>query len=147
MVNLHQMNNETLTINTDGGSRGNPGHAACAFVAVGSNGLTFSESKYLGIATNNFAEYQGVLLAINWLNKNINSFKGFEIKFVLDSELVVKQINGIYRVKDENLTILHRRIVSQIKLLNSKVSFTNVPREKNKEADKLVNQELDKNIQ
>ena len=105
------MQKDQITIHTDGGSRGNPGPAACAFVVENSGEEIFKGAKFLGKQTNNFAEYSGVILALQWVTKNFstsnlnNQPKGcqFPIIFYLDSELVVKQINGLYRVKDENL--------------------------------------------
>jgi len=129
---------EAFVIHTDGGSRGNPGPAACAFVVEKEGETSYESSKYLGIATNNFAEYQGVLLAIDWLSENSSAI------FYLDSELVVKQLNGMYKVKNENIKENFQKIVLRIKSKKLKVVFKNVPREKNKEADLLVNTELDK---
>lgn len=138
------MKNESIIIHTDGGSRGNPGPAACAFVAEVGGRILFSSSEFLGKATNNFAEYSGVLLALKWLESAEN--KNNNIIFYLDSELVVKQINGLYKVKDENLRKLFFEVLEYIKKLNLQIVFKNVPREKNKTADSLVNKELDKQL-
>ncbi|HKB88133.1 MAG TPA: ribonuclease HI family protein [Patescibacteria group bacterium] len=131
-----------LVIHTDGGSRGNPGPAACAFVAEENGVEIFKASKYLAAKTNNFAEYSGVILALKWLEEK--AIQTSQVTFYLDSELVVKQINGIYKVKDENLRNLFFEILTLIKKLGNSFVFKNVPREKNKEADLLVNLELDK---
>jgi len=137
------MQKDKIMIYTDGGSRGNPGPAACAFV-VEKNGIDiFKNSKYLGKATNNFAEYSGVILALKWLNEN--SPKGSSVVFYLDSELVVKQINAIYKVKDKDLRNLFFEALSLMKKFGSDFIFKHIPREKNKTADLLVNVELDKN--
>lgn len=134
------MQDNVITIHTDGGSRGNPGPAACAFVAdKGGNNLA-SGSKYLNITTNNIAEYNGVLIAFDWL---INNHVADNVVFFLDSELVVKQLNGLYKIKNTELQQLAIQIKSKINLLKGKVNFINIPREQNKLADKLVNQELD----
>lgn len=135
-----------LIIHTDGGSRGNPGPAAAAFVIEDNQNLIASGAKYLGIHTNNFAEYSAVMLAINWLelNKaNINTDNTL-LTFVLDSELVVRQINGIYKVKDAVLRTFFVDIQDRLKSLGVKFTFQSVPREKNKLADQLVNDELDR---
>lgn len=137
------MKKEFITIHTDGGSRGNPGPAACAFVVEDSSSEIYKESKYLGKQTNNFAEYGGVILALNWLVKR--NFSNVSVFFYLDSELVVKQINGAYKVRDENLRKLFSEVISLIKKTGIDIIFKNVPREKNKIADFLVNKELDKN--
>lgn len=133
-----------IQVHTDGGSRGNPGNGACAFVIEENNNLIFENAKYLGRVTNNFAEYSGVLSAINYLveNSRITNQKS-QITFYLDSELVVKQLNGIYKIK--NLVLLN--FVKEIKRLiyknNLITSFKYVPREKNVRADYLVNKILD----
>lgn len=133
-----------LIIHTDGGSRGNPGPAACAFVADVNEKEVFSESKFLGIQTNNYAEYQGVILALEWLiSSELISNDSLLITFLLDSELVVKQLNDVYRVKDKGLKKLFLKTGELIKNLDKKIFFKSVPREKNKTADSLVNKELD----
>ncbi|KKR41761.1 MAG: ribonuclease HI, ribonuclease HI [Microgenomates group bacterium GW2011_GWC1_41_20] len=137
------MQNGVLIIHTDGGSRGNPGPAACAFVAELDGKVLAEKSKYLDITTNNIAEYQGVLLALDWLLENSKSFKITEVIFFLDSELVVKQLTGFYRVKKPELQTLNLIIKKKIEEISIKVNFQNIPREQNKEADRLVNEELD----
>jgi ribonuclease HI len=132
-----------IVIHTDGGSRGNPGPAACAFVAEENGKEIFRQSKYLGDNTNNFAEYSGVILALKWLNEN--KTKNTSVVFFLDSELVVKQINAVYKVKDENLRNLFFEVLSLVKEFGENFVFKHVPRGKNKIADLLVNIELDKN--
>jgi ribonuclease HI len=137
------MQKDQIIIYTDGGSRGNPGPAACAFVVEKNGKDVFKGSKYLGKATNNFAEYSGVILALKWLNEN--KIKDTSIVFYLDSELVVKQINAVYKVKDENLRNLFFEVLSLMKKFGGDFIFKHIPREKNKTADLLVNVELDKN--
>jgi ribonuclease HI len=132
-----------IIIHTDGGSRGNPGPAACAFVAEKDGKEIFRSSKYLGNTTNNFAEYNGVILALKWLSEN--EIKNTPVLFCLDSELVVKQINAIYKVKDESLRNLFFEVLSLTKKFGNDLVFKHVPRGKNKTADLLVNIELDKN--
>lgn len=139
------MMQKTLTINCDGGSRGNPGPAACAFVASEDGNIVYQQSKFLGIATNNEAEYLAVLLALKWLKSFSLINKYSLVNFVLDSELVVKQINKIYKVKNQRLSKFYLEINKLIKELKIKIEFKNVLREKNKKADSLVNIELDKN--
>lgn len=137
---------EGIIIHTDGGSRGNPGPAACGFVAEENGKEIFKASKYLGKQTNNFAEYSGVILALQCLSTQkliSNNYK--LITFFLDSELVVKQINGIYRVKDEHLRNLFFEVLDLKKKIGGNFVFKNIPREENKIADLLVNEELDSN--
>lgn len=135
-----------VSISTDGGARGNPGPAACAIVIKDDVGnIVESKSKFLGETTNNVAEYSGLLMGLNWILENKNS-KDFRINFYMDSELVIKQVRGEYKVKDENL----KKLFSEVKDLQTKISsriiFTHVVRSRNKEADALVNDELDRQM-
>lgn len=123
---------------TDGGSRGNPGKSACAFVILKDGKLFHQESIFLGIGTNNNAEYEGLLHAIDFLIQN----SIFEARFFSDSELMVKQINKVYKVKDEGIKNLYNRFESKVKNIK-KFEISHVRREKNKEADLLVNKCLD----
>ena len=135
----------SLTINCDGGSRGNPGLAACAFVATDAGNVIYRESKFLGVATNNDAEYSAVILALKWFLKSPLAKRYLSINFILDSELVVRQIKGVYKIKSQKLREHHAEIIGLIKNLGVRVEFQNVEREKNKLADDLVNEELDRN--
>lgn len=131
------MNNYKLY--SDGGSRGNPGPAACSCVIFDADNNLFQiDSKFLGIATNNFAEYSGLILGLTIAAKN----KISNIDCFLDSELVVKQLNGIYAIKDENIKILASEVFTLEKKFEN-ITFTHVRRENNKIADKLVNIVLD----
>ncbi len=131
-----------LTINCDGGARGNPGPAASACVVSKDGQIIFSKGKFLGESTNNVAEYEGVLLGINYLTQN--QVKE-DVTFVLDSLLVVNQLSGKFKINNANLLTLFKKINAEAKTLNGKIFYTYVPREKNKEADKLVNFTLDEN--
>lgn len=157
---MQPSNHVTISVFCDGGSRGNPGPSACAFVLKDETGKTLhQEGKFLGTATNNIAEYQAVLLALNYLknNKVINqqsAISNWIINFYLDSSLVVNQINGTFKVKNATLRELLLQINSQLLTLpcrqagiNSKLTFSHIPREQNHEADKLVNETLDKIVQ
>ena len=133
-----------ISIHTDGGSRGNPGPAACAFVAKIEEKTIREESSFLGKSTNNHAEYLGVILALKWIVDSSQMINDSPVFFYLDSELVVKQLNGAYKVKNQNLKKLNNEIVGIIKKNNLNVVFKNVSREENVVADLLVNKELDK---
>lgn len=127
-------------LNSDGGARGNPGPGACAFVLRSENGeIAKTGGEYLGASvTNNFAEYKGLILGLDYcISQDIKTLHCF-----LDSELVVKQLLGEYRVKDVHLKDLHSHVLALGKRF-SFLEFSYVPRTKNKEADKLVNQILD----
>lgn len=137
-----------ITINCDGGSRGNPGPAACAFVAWDSAGkMKEKRGKYLGIGTNNEAEYGAVIEAWKYLNEVgssvIKTKEGVEVNFFLDSNLVVNQINGNFKVKEQRLQKLLFAVRNGEGSSQFKATYSYIPREKNAEADKLVNQTLD----
>lgn len=137
----------SLQVYTDGGARGNPGPAASAFAVFDGEKLLHKNAKYLGEATNNVAEYNAVLFAITFFLKNFKSpFPDF-LNFFLDSELVVNQLNGNYKIKKEELLKLATSIKSlEKKIKVKKITYTFVKREQNVFADKLVNICLDENI-
>lgn len=127
-----------FTVNTDGGSRGNPGPSGCAFV-VAENGKVIKTGKFfLGKMTNNQAEYIGAMLGL-LAAQNMGTK---EVHLIMDSELVIRQLQGIYKVKDPELKILHKK-VKDILATFQKVQFSSVLREKNKLADQLANQAMD----
>lgn len=131
-----------LKVFTDGGSRGNPGESACACVFLDENNQEkFSASSYLGIKTNNEAEYNGVLLAL--VNLKAHFPTKSEINFYLDSKLVVEQLSGRWKIKDARIKDLVISCKNKIATQNLTVTFTHVPRSENKLADALVNQCLD----
>lgn len=133
---------DSLIIYCDGGARGNPGPAASAFVVFDKKRQkVFQQGKRIGSTTNNIAEYMAVIFALLWLKKNKQDAK--EVNFYLDSELVVKQLNGTYRVKNKNLARLFFKIQELINVLPGKISFKHINRDDNKEADFLVNKTLD----
>ncbi len=134
-------NNTTLSINTDGGSRGNPGPSASAYIIYNKyNEILKSGGSYIGITTNNLAEYTGVLLGL----RAAQQFAGptDEIVFNSDSLLVVNQMNGLYKIKNRELWPLNQEIRDLIKQFKA-VRFNHVPREINKAADAKVNEILD----
>ncbi len=139
------MNEDGIVIHTDGGARGNPGPAACAFVAEVGGKIIQEESGFLGNSTNNCAEYQGVILALKWLSTNHKNLTARSAIFYLDSELVARQISGVYKVKDKKLTELFLQVNKLSKTIELTILYKNIPRSKNKKADVLVNRELDKN--
>jgi ribonuclease HI len=133
-----------LNIYSDGGARGNPGPAAAAFVATNEKGeKIFDYGHYLGESTNNIAEYSALYMAMKWLRKYASKEKVTSVVFHLDSELVVKQLNGIYKIKNANLKNLYDRIQTVKEGYDFAVKFVHVPRAQNKHADKLVNETLD----
>jgi len=129
-----------IKIYCDGGSRGNPGNAAGAFAVFENEKLIKEKSKYLGITTNNVAEYNAVLMGLKWLEEE----KDFsEATFVLDSLLVTKQLTGEYKIKSKDLIPLALKAKEIERKINIKVSYSWSPRDDNKVADSLVNKELD----
>lgn len=130
---------EAVIANIDGGARGNPGPAAYGVVIRNSKGEILTElSDYLGLQTNNYAEYSGLLAALEFaVNKKYLSLKIFS-----DSELLVRQMQGRYKVNNPTLQELFARAQSMVKKLE-RFSIEHVLRERNKEADRLVNKVLD----
>lgn len=136
-----------ITIYTDGGARGNPGPAAIGVTALTGTGETIFEiSEIIGHETNNVAEYTAVIQALKHLQQyDINTEK---LTFILDSELIVRQILGSYKVKEPTLKGLNQIVKRLIRELIEKhglktINFQNVRRGNNKRADQLVNQALD----
>lgn len=139
------MTTKKLFIFADGGARGNPGPAAIGFIIKDSTGKTLlKKGKYIGKTTNNVAEYQAVIEALRWTKKNlINSATLVNsINFFLDSKLIVNQLNGLFKIKNSGLRNLIIKIRQLERAVGGNVSYHFIPREKNKEADALVNQNL-----
>ncbi|MEX2012883.1 MAG: ribonuclease HI family protein [Candidatus Levyibacteriota bacterium] len=134
-----------INIFTDGGARGNPGPAAIGVYVEDLEGKVLAEiGKTIGITTNNVAEYKAVIEALDWMVENQKTFPpNVRISFFLDSLLVCSQIKGIYRVKDANLKNLMILIREREANINHPISYAHVPREQNKNADRLVNHALD----
>jgi ribonuclease HI len=126
-------------VNVDGGARGNPGPAAIAAVVATPDGEILEEgSEVIGTATNNVAEYRALLLGI----ERARALGATEVELVGDSELVVRQVRGDYRVKDAGLRDLHARVVEALDVFED-WSIRHVRREENERADRLVNEALD----
>ncbi len=128
-----------IKVYTDGGSRGNPGKAACAFLVYDGEKRLFERGKRLGIATNNVAEYTAVIEGL----KKAREF-GDSVSVFSDSELIVRQLTGKYKVKEPRL----KELFGKAKIEESKfkkVTYTHRPREDpmQREADSLVNEALD----
>ena len=129
----------SLVAYADGGSRGNPGKAACAALIVDGNGdELLRRARLLGKTTNNVAEYEGVLLALSLCRE----LGARAVTLRLDSELVVRQIEGRYKVKHVELIKLFAKVRAQLEYFDS-VDVEHIKREKNKGADALVNAALD----
>jgi len=132
---------QRLIIFSDGGARGNPGPAAIAFLALNEQGETVkADSRFIGIRTNNQAEYEALLFALQFA---IDAGT-IDVVCHLDSELVAKQLRGEYSVKNSELQVLWRK-VQRLRDCFKKISFVNVPRSNSQisRADALVNKTLD----
>ena len=126
-------------IYADGGSRNNPGPSALGVVVADDKGKILKEySRYLGEATNNQAEYEAVIFAL----QKAKQLKIKNVELRVDSELIGKQLLGKYKIKDADLQPLFIKAWN-LRLDFEKVDIKIIPREQNKKADKLVNQELD----
>lgn len=128
-----------LKIFTDGGSRNNPGPAGIGFLIYDEAGeIIMEDGRYIGTATNNEAEYSALVEAL----KEAKSLSGQELEVFMDSELIIRQLNGIYKVKDEKM----KRLFDEVQVLKMgfvSVKFEHIKRELNKRADFLVNKALD----
>jgi len=128
-----------VIVHVDGGARGNPGPAAAASVISASDGEVLDEhAQLLGTATNNVAEYRGLLLGL----ERARALGANEVEVVGDSELIAKQLQGSYKVKNDALRVLHARASAALREFD-RWSVRTVPRERNARADALVNAALD----
>ncbi len=136
-----------LTINTDGGARGNPGPAGIGVVIADDTGKIIGRHKqYIGEATNNVAEYKALILALEQaqeISKSKFPISNLEIR--MDSELIVRQMQGRYKIKEPTLKLLAAEALTLIKNFKN-VAFSHVPREQNKPADRLVNAAIDESL-
>ena len=131
-----------IFIHTDGASRGNPGLASYGFVIEDEeNNVLYQEGKYIGITTNNFAEYKAVLEALKRVKILVGN-QTFEIHLLADSKLAIEQLSGRYKIKSPHL----KPLIKEIKALATSIGgilYRHVPREQNKIADHLANLALD----
>lgn len=139
-----------IEVYCDGGARGNPGPAAVGIAIKGKRqkvkGKSIKEiSKYIGVATNNQAEYRAVIEALEWLRKNLKKLPNQpeQINILLDSRLVVNQLNGKFKIKNNTLRELVFKAHSLENQLEPSIIYNYIPREENQEADRLVNEALD----
>jgi ribonuclease HI len=134
-----------VNIYTDGGSRGNPGISGYGLVVYDSKDkVIHQQSKFLGIKTNNEAEYAAVLAALEWLKDNKETHKITKINFFSDSQLVVRQIQGKYRVKAPHLKDTFIKCQQLLAQINIEYQFKDIRREFNILADQLANQAMDR---
>lgn len=136
-----------LVLHTDGGARGNPGPSGAGAVVYDESGKTIKEtSKYLGEKTNNFAEYSAVVLGLEMIAKHFGKAqcKNIQVTVRMDSELICKQLNNEYQIKEETLFPLYIRVHNLCVSTFPAVTFEHVRREENAHADRLANEAMDK---
>ena len=132
------MKSKKVYIYTDGGSRGNPGPSGIGVVILDSNKTKIKEVfKYIGEATNNVAEYSALVCGL----QEANSLGATDLTIYIDSELLVKQLSGEYKVKDANMRTLFEKSLAELKNFSS-FEVKHIERRMNKEADKLVNKAI-----
>jgi ribonuclease HI len=135
--------NGEFSIHTDGASRGNPGEAGVGIVIADDRGKTVKEIKqYLGMTTNNVAEYRAVIVAL----EKAFALGAESVIINMDSELVARQITGDYKVREAHLKSLHREVLDLLKKF-SKHRIRHIPREQNRRADQLANEAIDQRVQ
>lgn len=139
------MDTLAFLIHTDGGARGNPGPAAIGVVIEGASIERKEYGEYIGETTNNIAEYRAVIFALRKLKQLIGSEKSAQATVVVhaDSELLVKQLNGEYKIKEPQIQELFIELWN-LRLDFHKVAIKHILREKNKGADRMVNYALDR---
>ena len=131
-----------LSVYSDGGSRGNPGKSAYAIVVVDSGEIIHEHAEFLGVHTNNYAEYRGLIAGIS----KVLDLKATDVEFVMDSQLVIRQMNGEYKVKSPDMKALYddaktlSSMIPNVRFRNVRRSEEFIPR-----ADFLLNQEMDRN--
>ena len=144
-LNFVQKKAKKLIVYTDGASRGNPGPASSAAIIYDEDKNLISEiGEFLGLATNNEAEYRAVIIAFKKIKAIFGkeAVKNMEVLFFMDSELVSRQLNGLYKISNEEMKNLFIDVWN-LKIEFKKVSFSHIEREKNKVADSLANKILD----
>ncbi|MFA5828763.1 MAG: ribonuclease HI family protein [Candidatus Shapirobacteria bacterium] len=134
-----------ISVYTDGGARGNPGPSGYGLVILDeNNNLIFQDSKFLGIKTNNEAEYSALIGALSWIKANRDAYNIQKISFCSDSQLLVRQVQGQYKVKAQNLKDFYRTVINLLQDIALPYSFQDIRRELNQKADELANQAMDR---
>lgn len=139
-------NMQKIIIYTDGASRNNPGEAgAGAYITDGEGKVIKECTKYLGIATNNFAEYEAIIIGLEAVRDMfMKAAEKLTVEVRMDSELACKQLNGLYRIKQPALYEQYMKIKALCAAHFPNITFVHIRREKNKEADRLSNEAIDK---
>lgn len=136
-----------IQIYTDGGSRGNPGQAAIGVYIISADNKELARlGKKIGEATNNVAEYSAILEGFVWTLANKNKHNVSEVHFYMDSQLAYSQIVGIYKVKNETIRDFIFKIRQKEAELGIPIFYNHIARERNKNADQMVNLALDNKL-
>lgn len=136
-----------LNVYVDGGARGNPGPAAVGvYIADEKNNILCRFGQKIGAATNNVAEYKAVIAALSLLLEKKELWGHQQVNFYLDSQLIFSQITGLFKIKNPKLRELLFAVRQKEAELSLQVQYFHIPREQNKEADKLVNMALDNKL-
>lgn len=133
-----------ITIFTDGGSRGNPGPSGAGAAIFKGDTEIGTVSKFLGIRTNNWAEYEALILALETTHKLLGGPITSKVTVKMDSELIIKQMRGEYKVKNPDMKVKHQRVKELILESFPNIEFVHVRREYNKRADELANDAMDR---
>ena len=134
-----------ISVFTDGGARGNPGPSGYGLVILDENkNLIFKDSKFLGIKTNNEAEYSALIGALSWIKANREAYNIQKISFCSDSQLLVRQVQGLYKVKAQNLKDYYRTVINLLEEISLPYLFQDIRRELNTDADELANEAMDR---
>jgi len=139
------MKKDKITIFTDGGSRGNPGISGAGAVIFDSEDQEIKTTfKFLGLKTNNWAEYEAVILGLEMAHEVFgNKLSEIEVEMKMDSQLVQRQLKGEYKVKEKTLFSQYIKVKNLIDKHFKDISFIHIPRGENKRADELANQAMD----
>lgn len=138
---------KTVTLFTDGGARGNPGPSGAGAVILDESGKTVKEvSKYLGHQTNNYAEYHAVILGLETIKKHFGASqcKNLQVNVKMDSELICKQLNGEYQIKEETLWPLYIAVHNLQVSSFPHITYSHIPRAENSRADRMANEAMDR---
>lgn len=136
-----------LNVYVDGGARGNPGPAAVGIYIVDeNNNILCRFGKKIDVATNNIAEYKAVIAALSLLLEKKKLWGHRQVNFYLDSQLIFSQITGVFKIKNPKLRELLFAVREKEAELSLSIQYFHIPREENKEADKLVNMALDNKL-
>ena len=136
-----------IIIFTDGGSRGNPGPAALGvYITNTKNEVLAKIGEYLGITTNNVAEYSAIIKGLSWAIENKKNQEITKIHFYMDSQLACSQLNGLYKIKNNNIRTMVFEIHKKEAELAVPIIYTHIRRENNKQADFMVNVALDNQL-